>query len=67
MGWEAPAGDGDAVCALDRGWEATVGAVDGEAKRAAEVELTGAAGNNTRVRENGIGWVDELQGVTMVL
>jgi hypothetical protein len=58
---------GDTVCALDRGWEAAVGAVDGEAERAAELELTGAAGNNTRVRENGIGWVDELQGVTVVL
>jgi hypothetical protein len=30
-------------------------------------ELTGAVGNNTRVRENGIGWIDELQGVTVVL
>jgi hypothetical protein len=61
MGWEAPVGDGDAVCALDRGWGAAVGAVDGEAERAVELELIGAAGNNTRVRENGIGWVDELQ------
>jgi hypothetical protein len=33
MGWEARAGDGDAVCALDRGWGAAVGAVDGEAER----------------------------------
>jgi hypothetical protein len=60
MGWEAPAGDGDAICALDRGWGAAAGAVDSEAERAVELELTGAAGNNTRVRENGIGWVDEL-------
>jgi hypothetical protein len=67
MGWGAPAGDGDAVCALDQGWGAVVGAVDGEAERAAELELTGAAGNNARVRENGIEWVDELQGVTVVL
>jgi hypothetical protein len=44
-----------------------VGAVDGEAKRAAELELISAAGNNARVRENGIEWVDELQGVTVVL
>jgi hypothetical protein len=43
------------------------GAVDGEAERAAELELTSAAGNNTRVRENKIGWVNELQGVTVVL
>jgi hypothetical protein len=44
-----------------------VGTVDGEAEWAAELELTGAAGNNTRVREKEIGWVDELQGVTVVL
>jgi hypothetical protein len=31
------------------------------------LEFTGAAGNNTRVQENKIGWVDELQGVTVVL
>jgi hypothetical protein len=67
MGWEALAGDGDTICALDRGWGVAVGAVDVEAERAAELELTGAAGNNTRVRENGIGWVDELQGVRVVL
>jgi hypothetical protein len=35
MGWGAPAGDGDAICALDRGWGAAVRAVDGEAERAA--------------------------------
>jgi hypothetical protein len=28
MGWGAPAGDGDAVCALDRRWGAVVVAVD---------------------------------------
>jgi hypothetical protein len=32
MGWGAPTGDGDVVCALDRGWGAVVGAVDGEPK-----------------------------------
>jgi hypothetical protein len=42
-----------------------VGAVDSEAEQAAELEFTGAAGNNTRVRENRIGWVDELQGLTV--
>jgi hypothetical protein len=35
MGWGAPAGDGDAVCALDQGWGAAVRAVDGEAEPAA--------------------------------
>jgi hypothetical protein len=35
MGWGAPAGDWDAVCALDREWGAAVRAVDGEAERAA--------------------------------
>jgi hypothetical protein len=35
MGWGAPAGDGDAVCALDRGWGAVVVAIDGGAERAA--------------------------------
>jgi hypothetical protein len=46
------------------GWK---GVVDDEAERVAELELAGAAGNNARVREYGIGWVDELQGVTVVL
>jgi hypothetical protein len=35
-GLEAPAGDEDAVCALDRGWGAAVGAVDSEADRAVD-------------------------------
>jgi hypothetical protein len=55
MGWEAPAGDGDAVCALDRGWEVAVGAVDGEAERAAELEFTGAAGNVARCKKTELG------------
>jgi hypothetical protein len=38
-----------------------------EAERRRSWELTGAVGNSTRVRENGIGWVDVLQGVTVVL
>jgi hypothetical protein len=33
MGWRAPAGDGDAACALDRGWGAVVVAVDGGQER----------------------------------
>jgi hypothetical protein len=32
MGWGAPVGDGDAICALDQGWGAAVGAADGEPK-----------------------------------
>jgi hypothetical protein len=48
----------------EMGWK---GVVDDEAERAAELELASAAGNDARVRENGIGWVDELQGVTVVL
>jgi hypothetical protein len=31
------------------------------------LELAGAVGNDARVREIGIGWVSELQGVTAVL
>jgi hypothetical protein len=32
-----------------------------------ELELTGAAGNDARVRDSEIGWVSELQGVAAVL
>jgi hypothetical protein len=32
-----------------------------------ELELTGAAGDDARMREREIGWVSELQGVTAVL
>jgi hypothetical protein len=38
-----------------------------EAERRRSWELTRAVGNSTQVRENRIGWVDELQGVTVVL
>jgi hypothetical protein len=31
-----------------------------------ELELAGVAGNDTQVREIGIGWVSELQGVAAV-
>jgi hypothetical protein len=44
-----------------------VRAVDGEAERTAERELTGAVGDGAQVQENEIGRVDELQGVTVVL
>jgi hypothetical protein len=60
-GWCGAAG------ALGWGDEALYQWVDGEAERAAGLEFTGAAGNVARVQENGIGWVDELQGVTVVL
>jgi hypothetical protein len=33
----------------------------------AELELTGAAGNDARVWESKIRWVSELQGVAVVL
>jgi hypothetical protein len=33
----------------------------------AELELTGAAGGDARMREREIGWVGELQGVVVVL
>jgi hypothetical protein len=33
----------------------------------AELELAGAMGDDARVRESEIGWVGELQGVTVVL
>jgi hypothetical protein len=33
----------------------------------AELELTGAVGDDARVRESEIGWVSELQGVAVVL
>jgi hypothetical protein len=36
-------------------------------RAAAELELTGAAGDDSRVREIGIGWVSELQVVAVVL
>jgi hypothetical protein len=60
-GWCGAAG------ALGQDEEALYQWVDGEAKRAAGLEFTGAAGNVARVQENRIGWVDELQGVTVVL
>jgi hypothetical protein len=44
-----------------------VGAVDGEVAQAAELEFSGAAGSVAQVQENGIGWFDKLQGVTVVL
>jgi hypothetical protein len=30
VGWLASVGDGDAICALDRGWEVAWAGVDGE-------------------------------------
>jgi hypothetical protein len=34
---------------------------------AVELELAGVAGNDARVRVSKIGWVNELQGVAVVL
>jgi hypothetical protein len=36
-------------------------------RAAAELELTGAAGGDARMREREIGWVGELHGVAVVL
>jgi hypothetical protein len=33
----------------------------------AELELAGTVGDDARVQESEIGWVSELQGVTVVL
>jgi hypothetical protein len=70
IGWDAGGWQGSsrgaftgwcgAAGALGRVEEALYRRVDGEAERAAELELTGAAGNVARVQENGIRWVDEL-------
>jgi hypothetical protein len=72
-------GDGDAVCALDRGWGAAVRAVDGEAERAANWSspaLRGTTlgckktklGGSMRCREHGgaLGALDRSPGVAWV-
>jgi hypothetical protein len=40
---------------------------DDEAERLRELKLTGATGDDARMRESEIGWVSELQGVAVVL
>jgi hypothetical protein len=73
-----PEGGGEVVLGASTGRCGAVGAPgwgqealqqrgDGEAERAVELELAGAAGTGARMREDQIGPVDELQRVAVVL
>jgi hypothetical protein len=50
-----------------RGWDGSVPVGQREAERRRSWKLTGAVGDVARVQENKIAWVNELQGVTVVL
>jgi hypothetical protein len=61
MGWGAPAGDGDAICALDRGWGAVVVAVDDGQERRQNEGLPALVGKDGQARGSEIGGAWEHQ------